>query len=249
MDNKQQHISEQELEAIESYLFNKMDGTEKSAFEMKLQTDKKFREEFQKQRALIEGIEEKALISKLNDFHKPFQGKQADSEILKKPTYKRNRFHWVAASVAVLIGLGSFWLMNKPTQSDRLFSQYFVPDSGLPTTMGKNDNYAFSRAMVDYKYGKYESAIEMWEEQLSQKPKNDTLNYYLGVAHLANGNEKNAISFLKTAVKQEQSVFKDKAFYYLGMALLKQADISSAKENLKKSSLRKSKELISELGE
>ncbi len=86
--------------------------------------------------------------------------------------------------------------------------------------------------MVDYKQGNYDMAINKWEKLLAKKPENDTLNYFLGVSHLATGADNNAILFLKK-VTNSNSYFEKEARYYLGLAHLKNGEIDKAKIFLK----------------
>ena len=116
-----------------------------------------------------------------------------------------------------------------------MFLEYFSPDPGLPTVMGNNDNYPFYEAMVDYKEGNYDVAIKKWRGLLVSKPNNDTLNYFLGVAHLANDDSKSAIPYLEK-IDVSESFFGKDAKHYLGLAHLKSGDIEKAKALLEKDS-------------
>jgi len=132
-------------------------------------------------------------------------------------------------------------------RNQQLYATYFQPDPGLPTTMSSSTDFLFFEAMVFYKQGDYEKAITKWDPLLKEKPKNDTLNYFLGVAHLANENEDEAITFLQWASEHQQSRFLSDIYHYLGMAHLKQGDEERALIALRKSDLKKSKDLLEEL--
>jgi len=116
-----------------------------------------------------------------------------------------------------------------------------------PTTMSNNDNYEFYEAMVNYKQGDYKTAISKWEVLQKTKPNNDTLNYFIGVANMANKNETNAISFLENVTKNSEFTLVNDAYYYLGLAYLKVNKVDEAKANLLKSNTENSKALLSEL--
>src|SRR5690606_23244373 len=107
------------------------------------------------------------------------------------------------------------------TPNQKLYAEFFVPDPGLPTTMSSTNNYTFFDAMVNYKQGDYKTAIKKWETLEAANTENDTLIYFLGVAHLAKGNTEDAISYLEKSKDFKDSVFKNDAYYYLGMAHLK----------------------------
>ena len=85
----------------------------------------------------------------------------------------------------------------------------------------------------------------LWVED---KPENDTLNYFIGVAHLANKNVTEAIPFLERSIEAEDDfVFLDDAYFYLGLAYLKEDNIELAKKHLGLSNTDKGKKIILEL--
>jgi len=172
-----------------------MNLVEAKTFEEKLKNDSQLNTYFEEFKTMSLIIEEETLRNKLDDFHNAIPEKTLD----KKSSFN---FYRIAASVAILISL-SVWFFNTSNTNQNLFKQHFSPDPGLPTVMGTNDNYDFYEAMVDYKRGSYKIAIEKWEKQLLKKPKNDTLNYFLGAAYLADGNTNKAITFLEKNTKND----------------------------------------------
>lgn len=251
MNENFQDLSEKEFELIESFVLGEMTASEMQNVELRMAQDKTFADEVAQQRALIKAVQEKnTLKKKIHGFHTQME---KASTINKQADQPKINFRWqklaIAASLVLGISALSFWFLNKAPQHEQLFKQYFEPDPGLPTLMGeKNDeNFAFLRAMVDYKQANYALAIEKWETQHVEKNENDTLIYYLGVAHLTNGNTVAAIDFLKKEILLESKVFADEAYYYLGFAFLKQGDVATAKEYFAKSKLEKSKNLIPKL--
>ena len=157
-------------------------------------------------------------------------------------------FQWrkFAAAAVILMAVAGFWWFDTP-QNEQLYSEYFTPDPGLPTVMSTSDNYDFYDAMVDYKQGKYIMAIEKWETLQSNNVKNDTLDYFLGVAYLAYKNQKNAIPFLEKSTQNSDFPLLNDAYYYLGLAYLKDGNIEKARANFKLSNYEESKMLLKEL--
>ena len=152
-----------------------------------------------------------------------------------------------AACVAILIVLGGYTFLqgnSLSNKNEQLFATYFRPDPGLPTTMSVSDNFDFFDAMVSYKQGDYNKAITKWEVLLKEKPDNDTLNYFIGVAYLANGNEDQAITFLQWSSEHQESKFLKETYHYLGLANIKKGDLDKGKKNLELSDLPESKEVL-----
>ena len=224
MDKGPKYISQEQQEEFERFLLNQMELEEETIFHEKLEGDTILKNQFEEFKALLFAVEEDGLRKVLNDFH---------DTIPKKDNTSKSNFYLyrIAAGIAIIVALG-LWFFNQQSPNDKLFEEYFTPDPGLPTVMGSSENYDFYEAMVDYKQGNYQVAIEKWEKLLLAKPNNDTLNYFLGVAHLAGGANEAAIPFL-IKVSNSSSYFEKEARHYLGLAYLKKGEIDKAKTFLK----------------
>ncbi len=237
--SKNKYISQEFQETFERYLMDNMNKEETDGFINKLEADADFKKAFQDFKQMFLVVEEEALREELNIFHKDVP--QLDSTHKKT---NKTRFYLIAASITIFVFIGGSLFFNKQTPTDKLFATYFSPDPGLPTVMGNSNNYKFYEAMVDYKQANYKTAIEKWEPLLLEKPKNDTLNYFLGSAYLAEANFDKAIAFLNVTTQNSNSILLQDAYYYLGLSYLKQNNIKKAKENFEKSSNELSKEIL-----
>lgn len=241
------NISQELLETIERYLNDAMDANDRLSFEKKMQESSVLRQQVVETEMLVSGIKKAVLKNKLDSIHTNL----LQNNNTKKETTKVFKLNFRSLSIAatVLILAGGFWMKYQQSSSDTLFNQYFKADRGLVTTMSASDNYDFNDAMVDYKNAKYDLAIQKWEVLLESKTENDTLNYFLGVAYLANKSEAKAISYLKKVVSQDQNQFTSDSYYYLGLAYLKADNEKLAIDNLKKSNSPSSDSIISELSD
>lgn len=237
------NISQEQLEAIERYINGTMAEDELKIFESQLETDSEFKTQVEDIKRLLTGIETQSLKEQLNEFHKDLQ-KQPSQK--KSPKILYLQFKKLAAAAAIIVAVGSFWFFNQ-SPNEKLYSKYFTPDPGLPTTMSSSSNFEFYDAMVNYKQGDYTTAIKKWELLNAKTSNNDTLNYFLGVAYLASEKEDKGLVYLEKASRNSQFALSNDAFYYLGLAYLKQENIKKAKEYLKKSTLKDSKALLSQL--
>ncbi|WCO01540.1 tetratricopeptide repeat protein [Psychroserpens ponticola] len=238
--NINSNISQEQLETIERYITNTMISEELNAFKTQLENNPDFKIQVNDTITLLKGIEAQSLKEQLNEFHKDIP----KQELIKKtPKIHYLKFRKLVAAAAIIIALGSFWHF-RPTSSERLYSKYFYPDPGLPTTMSNTSNFEFYDAMVNYKQGDYKIAIKKWKALPS---KNDTINYFLGVAYLADKNEAKSIPLLEQSIQNKEFPLVSDAHYYLGLVYLKQGNIEKAKKNLKISNLKKSKTLLSEI--
>ncbi|MCT4628908.1 hypothetical protein [Winogradskyella sp.] len=238
-------ISQKEFESIEAYLNNKLSGNDLSEFEKKLKTDNDFATKVEDIKTILMGVETQALKEQFEVFHEELFSDQKDP-ITFEPKVKFLNWKRIAVAAALIIATGSFWFFGG-NSNERLYANYFTPDPGLPTTMSSNENYEFYEAMVSYKQGHYKKALSTWQDQLKTKTSNDTLNYFIGSTLLADKKESEAISYLLEVTKQEHTVFKNDAFYYLGLAYLKTNDKDKAISALKKSDFTKAKDLLKKL--
>jgi len=239
MDEHAAYITQAQQEEFEAFLMGNMSAENAVAFEAELAKNPGMQMEFEEFKALFNTIEEKALRAVLDDFHENTDRKRATMRF----TFNGYR---IAAMVAVLIALG-LWFFNQQSSNEQLFETYFSPDPGLPTVMGTSDNYAFYEAMVDYKQGHYKKAINKWKAQLNAKPHNDTLNYFLGMSHLALKDQTKAIPYLEEVSERKGGFFERDALYFLGMAHLKNNNPKTAKQYLAQSGHSKSEIVLSEL--
>lgn len=242
-----QKVSREEFEKIEAYLNGDLSKDEILEFETQLNTDTIFRAKFDDIKTVLTGIETQSLKEQLDIFHKELSANEQDL-LVNDPKVKSLHWRKIAVAAILIVGLGSFWLFSG-SPNEKLYSEYFTPDPGLPTTMSNTNNYDFYEAMVSYKQGDYKVAIDKWQALQNTKPNNDTLNYFIGVAHLANKNEKTAISFLENASKNSEFPLINDVYYYLGLAYLKDGNIDRAKNNFKNSTLENSKALLSKLND
>jgi len=220
---EKKHISQEDFEQIESYLLNRMSEKEKQIFLKEMEADKELKEEFKVQRQLIASVEAGAFKDRLEKIH-------------QKIIQRRQVTWWFAAvaSVAVLLVAG-IWLLNRPTQSERLFAENLTEEPGLPVPMSAVDDYDFYDAMVDYKSGEYELAIEKWMQLLKKDPENDTLNYFIGIALFNDKKFDKAEPFFEKAIQLKSAAFEGKSEWYLALVYLKTGETDKLRQLSKES--------------
>lgn len=241
---EKENISPEFLETIERYYNNSMAIEEHQIFEAKLQQDTSFKQEVEDIKALLLGIETQSLKDQLEEFHEDLptvtKTKSSTSQV------RSLNFRTVAAATIIIVASASFWFFNG-SSNEKLYSTYFKPDPGLPTTMSTTDDYLFYDAMVSYKRGDYKTAISKWEKLDNKSSKNDTLTYFLGVANMAEQHLDKAIPYLLLSSQNGASVFQHDAQYYLGLAYLKKNNKVEAVRFLKMSSSENSKKLLAQI--
>lgn len=241
--NYLEDIPQEEWEQIENYVRNTMPSAEKAAFEAGLSNDPALQRKVNNMRLLLMGLNEGVLHTKLESFHEELPQAAGQRKISRGLSPFKT---WLAAaSILLLAGIGGWLLLGKGNSNERVFAAYFKPDPGLITAMSATDNYAFERAMIDYKKGDYPAAIQTWDSLQKEQPANDTLRYFLGAAHLANDNSKAALPYLQASAAA--GFFKDDAVWYLGLALLKEGKKAEAVKALRQSAHPLKEELLKKL--
>lgn len=237
-------LTPQLLETIERYDNGTMSPQERTHFESQLQNDPDFNALVEDVRALLLGIETQALKERLDNYHEAIP---KHNPLLPTPV-KARLFNMgkIAIAAGLILAIGLVWYMGQ-SSNQRLYSKYFVPDPGLPTTMSTSDNFVFYDAMVNYKQAEYETAISKWEQLAHKTPQNDTINYFLGVAHLANKNTGKAIGYLTKTTNSTQSAFLDDAYYYLGLAYLKSDKTTEAIQAFQNSNTENANKILNKL--
>lgn len=244
--NRDLDISQQELETIEQFIFQQMKDEESAAFTKKLHTDLALQHKLETVRLLLVGIQEAELEKKLDEFHNSLHLLKKNQIQRLSQTFALKKW-LVAASVLVIVGLGSLLFFNQKTNEKKLFAAYFQPEPGLISAMGASDNYLFDRAMVDYKVGDYNAALKTWESLLTSNPESDTLNYFIGSAWLMKKKEETAIAHFKKVIANENSTFRNDALWYTGLALLKSKRKSEALGFIEKAEHENKASLLREL--
>lgn len=238
-------LTQEEFERIEAYLNHSLSKEDLLSFENRLQNEKGLATKVEDIKTVLTGIEVQALKEQLDKFHDEMPSTVKDTDVFE-PKVKYLQWRKIAVAATLIIAAGSFWFLNR-NSNEQLYAEFYSPDPGLPTTMSSTDNYEFYKAMVSYKQGHYKDAISTWTNQLKTKVANDTLNYFVGSALLADKKESEAISYLKEVTNNDDSVFKNDAFYYLGLAYLKNDNLEKAREYLQKSDFTKAKDLLKKL--
>jgi tetratricopeptide (TPR) repeat protein len=220
-----------QIELIEKYLEGKMTLTEKLAFEQNLRENEDLRSAFLKVSSLIEGIEyvgRKEALEQLQQIEASITDQS--TSLNRKGVFFSARFSMAAAVVAVLVVMGSFFMINNSqTEPSALFDGNFAPYMNNVNSMSRStagefnqrdlafaayDNYNFAEA------SNYFNALLSIEEDAS-------LLLYGGNAELSLGDAKNAIAKL-TNLFENYSDFDNQAAWYLSLAHLKENNVMEA---------------------
>lgn len=237
-------LNQEEFELIERFLEEKLEKDQMVLIRKRIESDQDFASLVDEIREMQLGIQRAALAEKLDSFHADL----TEQKEFKPIRSIRPLWFWSgAASLFLVMTAGIWWIIGQESPEEKRYQAYFSADPGLVTSMASEGNYEFDRAMVDYKDGNYANAISRWEKLLVEKPKNDTLNYFLGTALLSAKQDRKSVDFLELVAKDSSSGFYSDANWYLGLAYLKLGEKEKAINYLSTSLRPEAEKLISEL--
>lgn len=215
-------ITPEELDQIDAYLMGRLQGAALTAFTVNMEANAALQQQVAELQLIKTGIGEVALRARLDVYHAGLA--KADPTVSTLPIKKVITLRkWFAAAAAILLIItAGWWFIARGSVNERLYAKFYKADPGLASAMSLSDNYAFDRGMVDYKMQHYAAALELWEPMLAAHPESDTLNYFVAVARLAEGDVKGSIAPLQIVVGRKDGFFLGDARWYLGLALLKE---------------------------
>jgi tetratricopeptide (TPR) repeat protein len=240
-----QDIPQEEWERMESYVLNTMPPDERVVFEKQLSGDDGLQAKLAEVRLLMLGVSEVVLQEKLATFHRELQETAPVRSI--RHMSSTLKIWLAAAAVIVVMAMAAWFIFYGKNKDEKIYAAYFKPDPGLITAMSATDNYAFEEAMIHYKRGDYPAAIRAWDSLQKVRPGDDTLTYFLGIARLANGEAAAAQGYLEKVSRNNRSLFREDAFWYLGLALLKQGNSQAAIRSIEQSTHAEREALLAEL--
>ena len=226
--NTRGHINEDELNAY-------LDGSAPSDVRHKVENTMLNSELFSD---AIEGYQEMGMetvpsLEDFSEFKKKLPASEGAKIIQMSPVQKTMRA-LIAVAAVVLIGLFAYNAIQSPTPAS-LYSDFYTHyenDISL-TRRGAADgmNKDFKSALGQYAVGEFSAAVPNFEKALSTEPANDAAHFFAGIALLETNRNKEAIQHL-SIVKNNNTTYSRKAYWYAILANLKLGDMDKAKEML-----------------
>jgi len=119
------------------------------------------------------------------------------------------------AAIFAFIGLCTFLTFHF-IEKDKIVLSATFSDPGLPNYMGTSARVDLSEALFYYKKGDFDRADIAIESIKKAHPNNDTVLYYSAVIAFENGKHDIAVKQFES-ISQRQSVFADRAIYFVGV--------------------------------
>lgn len=212
--------------AFEQYLGNEMNLEGRAVFENKLLEDVYWKENFELYQQTYQFLKTKfsgetvAFKQNLKQIALENQSNKNRSKIV--PMY--SKWFAVAATVVLFCSIWFFMQNNEPK-----YVEYNQHEKAYFTE--RSEGVAILKEAQDaFNTKAYENAVGYFE-QIPQANRNEEINLYYAIALLEVNKFEQAETLLQ-AIKSGNSVYKEKAIWYLGLSKLKQKDYSSCKQLL-----------------
>jgi hypothetical protein len=229
---------------FENYLANEMTSEERTIFDEQLKNDASFKESFALYKETTQFLEHK-FSKETIDFKENLKSISSQHFTEKKETKVITFKPWyyaVAASIAFVFGT---WFMM---QNNADYSDYNQHESAFFVERGEsNENLKLAQDAFNAK--DYKKAVEAFNKiQDFRKPE---LQYFYAIALIETSNYAKAELFLDQ-LRKGNSVYKEKATWYLALSNLKQEKLAECKAILQQISpdaedYDKAQELLNDL--
>ncbi len=208
---------------FEDYLQKKLSEDERIAFEKKLKEDADFNEAFLNYKQLSIFLKNKfskeraALQKTLSQTGEDYFSSQ------KQKVFRLKPWHYsIAASVLLLFGVFLYMQNNRFSYNDYAFSQT------ITLVERSDDMKVYKNAETAFNTKNYKEAIRYFNQILKTEPTNFEILFYKGIA-LVETDSFTAAELVFTKLQETNSIYKNKALFYLGLSKLKQKDYKDGK--------------------
>ena len=205
------------FEKIEGYLANTLSQEDVLTFEKELSTNPELQQEVEKHKALHDILSDQDTL----DFKEKLVriSRDIDTEKTSTSTGIFSSYWKVAATIIVLLGIGSFMWYSSTTRNKTqdLYGAYYEP---FPVEdMVRGDSITgVQHIMKYYTSGSYDSVVVALEKYPDLE-KQQELQLYLGNSYLNTDQEKKAIAQFKEV--ENKGTYYEAAQWYLSLTYLK----------------------------
>ncbi|MBC35979.1 MAG: hypothetical protein CL663_08075 [Bacteroidetes bacterium] len=204
------------FELIEKYIEGDLDSSSKAEVEKWISQDKEFASEYRLRLEVNQALEQKEVMQLRATLKDIILRNAQQPNVIH--LFKRN-WHLVAASITVLLVVGSVYLGNRRSTDSGLFNSYYNKENAYVSTRSHNANFQenLQAALQKYELDEYDSAIILLEDI------NDNLvaDYYLGLAYIEVEEYEKAMLSFDRILNEDSNLFEEQAEWYNALCMLK----------------------------
>lgn len=201
-----------------------------------------------KVRQIEDAMTENPLLSDAVDGFKEFGAEEMDTVPDFEEFYQQKNpqghsnntrpyINWIVAALLVAFAVAAIYFYWQESTTERIFADNFIEfkDPTLSESRSGEGLQEWSeikeKAIIAFQEEDYPKSILYWEKSLENNNDDIQSKFYLGFAHLNDGNPKKSIEYL-SAIAGENSDYKEESKWYLALAQLKIKDKEGARETL-----------------
>lgn len=224
---------ENKFELIERYLMHDMSMKERLEFEELLINDPELRRELVLRNEINEAIQEDDVIDLRSELN------QIMNESTSSKVRKLYKYCAVAATIIVLLAIGSIFFSPWDTKSDTdFFQEYYHPYPAIMSFRSPADRNETEKILYNafnyYDTEEYELALISFQKVLSIDSLCFMSQFYLAVCEIEKENYANAQKYLLDLTQKEEHIFWEQSHWYLSLVYLKLDQTEQAKSVLRK---------------
>ncbi|MFK7814517.1 MAG: hypothetical protein AB8B59_18620 [Maribacter sp.] len=217
-------------ELINGYFENSLSPDQLTEFEQLLKKDSEFSSEVDFQKELRVSLKK----NERQEIKQMFSESNTDASKTEIKVF-RLRPWLAAASIALLIGLGSWMLFfnNPEVNTDQLYASNFAPYDNVvhPIERGSEIEDLKTKMFAAYEAQDYELWLAL-SSQMTTTQKDDYIDFYSAIVYMELDNHEKAIPLLSSYIN-DNGELDDRATWYLALSHLKLGEIEKSKEALK----------------
>lgn len=227
-------MDKQELyDYIDRYLNDQLSESKKIDFDKRLIEDASFQKEVRLQSEIKEAIHSDGFQNFRSTLKTIDQGWKEAQSVKRRTLFTLNRIA-IAASVALMIGVGFWWFQDETLSNSDLFAQNFEPyDMVLSQRSYKDDlNRTLESAIFAYSSGEFETSSELFSSLDSLDQELPLIQFYSCISMMAADQIEPGIDCLKDIKGQHQ--LQQPITWYLALALIKADNNAEARQLLER---------------
>lgn len=207
------------IELFDRYLNNQMPEDERLLFESRLAVDTNFNDDFITYKKVDAGL--KRIAKNLNLKQELINADRSRAVLTKRSKIIRLVSISMAASILLAIGIVTIFSQSS---EEKLFSNHYVKDVGLPVYMGEGQDITLANAMSQYKASEYNEALKGFEQLDS-----DTSRFYSALCYIELKKYDSATALLMPLQESNSYTIAQKSKYYLLLLNIREGDFKEAK--------------------
>jgi len=205
---------------ISKYLAGELDSAQAGRFEEALLSDSALRREMDLYKEVDQALADSDVLdlrAQLNTMHEPVLRELTQGS--GKANKRVVRYAAVAASLAILLGIGILSMLQNP---DSVIRKFYSPYAMTLVTRSADINIdqLLVEAMIRYDNQQYREAVILFEKVLASDPEMVSTNLFAGISYIEIMEYQHAEKSLNKVINHRDNLYIEQAEWYIGFCYL-----------------------------